>query len=370
MRQLCRLLCRALCLTGLCVSGAWADAPVKAESVLLEPLLQDPQWARGVHLAPFRPLASGAMRFATRQSFRNACLPLPDCRNAPAWSLQQWATARDITEAKPQRLPDGAQAWILTDNAQREQKRLQFGTTKNPGVQLGVNGLSEFAARNPDGVPQYLPDLRSPWPHLLLSQDAQGDRLSAYARLQLSVRYRMVRDEPQVMEGFQSGLHTARLVMALTVRNRLSGNYFWITLPLHDSRGLDSGYGCQKCTHDRRHCYTPHALDQPGVWQCPEDRVGENWWKNEKPGTGRMIFRVASTDFVRAESDGGYEASGDLLPAIRAGIEAVRQRHNGHKFPADLFFYEVGRLSVGWEITGFNHAEVLFHHVQLEAERK
>lgn len=330
-------------------------------------LLQDPGVTRGVQLAPFRTTAPEP-RFVTRQSFRNACLPVADCSQQPVWLLQQWHTAQDIATATPQSGEHGGTVWQLQDAQSRWQKRLQLGG--DVAVTLGLNALSEFAAHSADGAPVYLPDLRSPWPHFLLSQDVSSDRLSHYTALPLNIRFRVSEDDAQVALGFNPTLHAARLVLALTVRNRLSGNFFWVTLPLYDSRPAVSGFGCNKCDAAGRYCYTPHALTDPGVWRCPEDRVGEDWWKNSKPGTGRMIFRIPSTPFVHLQPDGWTVAEGDLLPYVQAALEAVRQRPNGHRFPKDLFFYELGRLSLGWEITGFNRATAEFTRLQWQGELK
>lgn len=82
-----------------------------------------------------------------------------------------------------------------------------------------------------------------------------------------------------------------------------------------------------------------------------------------------MIFRLPTAGFVQHNAD-GYAVAGDLLPYIRAGIEAVRERHNGKSFPQDLFFYELGRFSIGWEITGFNHAAATIHTLGLQGVKK
>jgi len=156
----------------------------------------------------------------------------------------------------------------------------------------------------------------------------------------------------------------------MTVRNRLTGDYFWLTLPLYDDRYPHTDFGCQKCTHNGERCYTPTALDAPGTWRCPEDRVGDQWWKNEKPGTARMIFRVPTRSLVHGTANSGYwvQVRGDLMPYVKAGIDAVRLRENGRTFPPGLFFYELGIFSLGWEITGFNHVSAQLRGWQLEAQ--
>lgn len=329
-------------------------------------LLLDPDIQRGVQLAPFRTTTSSP-RFITRNTFNPTCLPTTDCSQHPTWVLQQWHTAQDIAAATPHTDTHGDTVWQLYDAQGRWQKQLQLGSG---GAMLGLNGLSEFAAQNNNGIPTYLPDLRSPWPHLLLSQDTQSERLSHYAALPLHIRFRITEDTPQSTADMNPALHAARLVLALTVRNRLSGNFFWITVPLYDSRTPSSGFGCNKCDAAGRHCYTPHTLTDPGYWHCPEDRAGEAWWKNDKPGTGRMIFRIPTAALVQPQTEGWQLATGDVLPYVQAGLEAARQRANGKRFPKDLFFYELGRLSLGWEITGFNRARAQFTTVQLYGETK
>ncbi len=336
-------------------------------------VLQDGRFSRGVHLFPFHPVAADDARFMARAAYPDTCLPVTDCSQQPVWSLQQWSTAQDIGTTTMLSLANGDQQWRLLDSAGRVQKRLRLSVSNaRPALLLEMNGLSEFAARTEDGVPQYLPDLRHPWPHFLLSQDLPRERLSGYQALPLSIRFRVPMDEPQRATGYDSGIHAARLVLAITVRNRLSGNYFWLTLPLYDDRALHvsteavSGFGCQKCTHDGEQCYTPVALSDAGRWRCPEDRVGDQWWQNPKPGTARMIFRMPAQRFVRNDIDGWQRADGDLLPYVQAGVEAVRERHNGKSFPKDLFFYELGRFTLGWEMTGFNRAAVEIDSMQLK----
>lgn len=329
------------------------------------PLLQDPAFRQGVRVIP--PVD----RATPRPGTPSRCLPGPACEPLPAWTLQQWATAADIAAGEP--LPvAGGSAWQLVDAAGRQQKYLVLAPAEPAGgdVQLALDGWSEFAARQGVDPPAYLPDLRRPWPHFLLSQQLASGRLSEYRALRLAGRFRLLAHERQQQPGYLPAVHAARLVLAITVRNRLTGNYFWLNLPLYDDRYAQTGFGCQKCDATAERCTTPHALDAPGIWRCPEDRVGDAWWENEKPGTARMIFRVATAAFLAPGSQQGdwVAVNIDLLPYVKAGIEAVRQRHNGHTFPADPFFYELGLFSVGWEITGLNRAAVQLQGWSLDGE--
>jgi hypothetical protein len=328
-------------------------------------LLSDSHFSRGVRImAPANVRPGSLPQKITRAPL--ACLPQRDCSLQPVWQLHQWANARDIADTA-----DAQSQWTLHDNTSRVQKRfsLRPGDPVDGDVVLEINGLSEFSARSEDGVPHYLPDLGRAWPHWLLSQQLDSGRLTQYNQLLLSGQIKLLFDMPQHRKGYDPAVHAARLVLAVTVRNRLTSDYFWLTLPLYDDRYPQTDFGCQKCTDDGNTCVTPRSINDPGVWRCPEDRVGEQWWLNEKPGTARMIFRMPTPDFVHGEVRNGVwvQVSGDLLPYIKAGIEAVRQREDGRQFPADLFFYELGLFSIGWEVTGFNHVSSQLRDWQLDA---
>lgn len=348
--RLAALLWSCLLVTGLC----------RADDPVVVPLLSDAGFSRGVRVISPAQQRFSPHREATGRSL-TVCLPQRDCSLQPLWHLQQWGSAQDIATAA-----DSPSGWLLQDSAGRLQKRLQFS---DGGVLLEMDGLGEFAARSESGVPQYLPDLRRAWPHWLLSQQLQSDRLSRSRQLLLAGEIRLLADEPQRSAGYDPSVHAARLLLAITVRNRLNGDYFWLTLPLYDDRQTFSDFGCQKCLDEGERCYTPQHLTDNGVWRCPEDRVGEQWWKNEKPGTARMIFRVPSRVFVHGDVRRGewVLVSGDLLPYVQAGIEAVRQRENGRRFPASPFFYELGLFAIGWEITGFNHVAAQLRGWRLDA---
>ena len=332
-------------------------------------LLQDGDFSRGVVVAP--------LQHAQWSSSRTLCLPLRACTGVqrPLWKLQQWSSVGDVATGDYSLLQQGVEQWILSDAHQLVQKRLVLAPENATfgDVLLEMDGRSEFAARSNNGLAQYLPDLRSAWPHLLLSQQLETGRLGQYSALQLQGDFRVPLDNAQIQDGYSRAVHAARLVMAITVRNRLTGNYFWLNIPLYDDRIAAADFGCHKCTseQDGQHCHTPKRLQDEGVWHCPEDKVGDQWWQNEKRGTARMIFRVPTRDFIagdpeRIQAGEWAQVRVDLLPYVRAGIEAARERHNGRTFPRDLFFYELGLFSVGWELTGFNHVAAQLRSWQLE----
>ncbi len=356
---MCAVLKYCLCALIFLPCSLFADENQKHE------LLSDNQFVNGVRITPPANIRFGFLpQNITRAT--PVCVPQRDCSTNPSWQLQQWANAQDIADAQA----DGE----LYDESSRIQKRLQLkpGDPVGGDVLLEINGLSEFAARSENGVPRYIPDLGKPWPHWLLSQQLESGRLTQYHHLMLQGQVKLLLDNPQHAGGYNPSIHAARLVLAVTVRNRLTGDYFWLTLPLYDDRYPHSNFGCQKCIGDD--CVTPrsihdHTINPSSVWRCPEDRVGEQWWRNEKTGTARMIFRVPTHSFVHGDvrHKNWVQVNGDLLPYVKAGIEAVRQRENGRRFPADLFFYELGLFSIGWEVTGFNHVAAQLRDWQLGA---
>lgn len=359
-----RLLCVLLSVFSASLSSAAASKN--------NPLLTDNHFSRGVHIVPPANIRVGSLPKNMNRA-ATVCLPQRNCAQKPVWQLQQWSNAQDIVDAIQSQF-----TWTLQDNGQRVQKRLRLKPADpvDGDAMLEMNGLSEFLARSDDGMPHYLPDLGKPWPHWLLSQQMDSGRLKQYSRLMLSGQIKLLFDVPQHRAGYDPAVHAARLVLAVTVRNRLTGDYFWLTLPLYDDRYPQSDFGCQKCTADGTQCITPHSVDDPAVdkksvWHCPEDSVGERWWNNEKTGTARMIFRIPTGGFVHGEVRDGMwvQVSGDLLPYVQAGIEAVQQRENGRQFPSGLFFYELGLFSIGWEMTGFNHVAAQLRDWQIDAGR-
>lgn len=330
-------------------------------------LVLDNHFARGVRVVPPSIVRDGEFPKNVGRP-QSICLPQRNCSGQPVWQLQQWGGAQDIAGAV-----DVDSTWILRDSAARIQKsiRLKSGDPVDGDVALELNGLSEFSVLSQSGMPRYLPDLGAAWPHWLLSQQLQTGRLGQYTGLMLSGQLKLLLDKQQRQDGYDPALHAARLVLAMTVRSRLTGDYFWLTLPLYDDRFSQSDFGCQKCVDDNQ-CKTPQSLIDPGIWSCPEDKAGEQWWHNEKTGTARMIFRVPTKDFIHGEVKSGLwvQVSGDLMPYVRAGIEAVRQREGTQQFPADVFFYELGLFSLGWEMTGFNHVAVQLRDWQLDAVRQ
>ena len=308
-------------------------------------------------------------------------------KHKPAWRLVQWGSANSIAGVQAVVLPEGGTTWTAEESAAAKKtiyKRVGIGLlTASPGqtdtrsVLLELNGLAEFSSpyytdknRQKGKTNNYLASVDEYWPHLLMVQNLATEKLSAYSALTLSMDARLVFDTQNIGEGYQQDLHAARFVVSMAVRDTLSNNGFWLNVVIYDSRYPDSGFLCQKCRSSNNHdCYTPKSLTDPGNWVCPFD--GQRWSKDaEKKGTRRMIFRIPTAALTAESIHNGawthYQV--DLMPYIKAGIEAARADKSLRGFHPSLEFYDLSLFSMGWEITGLNHAAMQIRNVGLLAQ--
>jgi hypothetical protein len=215
----------------------------------------------------------------------------------------------------------------------------------------------------------YLDSLDQYWPHLLMAQNLPSTKLDQYQHLNLSLDARLLFDHKNIAPGYQTGIHAARFPIAIAVRNTLSGNLFWLSLVIYDDRYPQSGFICQKCVVNKEgeeSCHVPDTIDETGRWECPFD--GNRWSStSEKKGTRKMIFRIPTRAITPHNIQGGewthYQV--DLVPYIKEAIRAARETRQLRGFSQDLRFYEVGFFSMGWEITGLNHAAMAVKNLSL-----
>ena len=80
-----------------------------------------------------------------------------------------------------------------------------------------------------------------------------------------------------------------------------------------------------------------------------------------------MIFRIPTQAITKDNIHDGewahYEV--DLFPFITEGIEAARADKSLSGFSPGLGFYEFGSFTMGWEITGLNHAAIAVKNLSL-----
>lgn len=281
----------------------------------------------------------------------------------PEWRLVQWGSEQSIANSPARSIDKSGKRWELAlQNADKPAIYKAIALTTEGELTLELNALSEF-----DG--QYLEGLDRYWPHLLMAQNIESQKLDKYKTIELSLDAKLLFDHQNISEGYQAGIHAARFPIAIAVRNTLSGNMFWLSLVIYDDRYPESGFICQKCHLDSAEneiCRIPEKVDEAGRWECPFD--GNRWSKDsEKRGTRKMIFRiptVASTeDNIHSGDWAHYQIN--LLPYVQAGIQAARDTRALRGFSTDLRFYQLGFFSMGWEITGLNHAAIAVKNLSL-----
>lgn len=282
----------------------------------------------------------------------------------PVWRLVQWGSDKSIANAHPVPTPEGGVRWTMESNNQLFKSVTlnlnDFASDKvvARSITFELNALAEFNHT-------YLASTDEYWPHLLMVQNIKTEKLAKYKSLNFSLDAHLLFDEKNIKEGYQKDLHAARFVVSLLVRNTLSGGGFWLNIPVYDDRFTQSPFGCQKCLSSDN-CYTPQSLDDKGKWLCPFD--GERWSKmSEKQGTHRMLFRLPSTAITRDNVQNGQWAhySVDLIPYIKAGIQAAQDQEKLRGFSPSLMFYNLGLFTMGWEITGLNHAAMEIKNLSL-----
>lgn len=82
----------------------------------------------------------------------------------------------------------------------------------------------------------------------------------------------------------------------------------------------------------------------------------------------KMLFRVDSRLFLDRPLEVGEWSTVDvdLLPFIKAGIEAAREQPRLRHFSQSLYHYHLTFFSIGWEITGLNHVAMQVQDLALE----
>jgi len=317
-----------------------------------ESLLQDPDFLRGYEvMSPRRDIY-------TDYSHSEAFHQLQESGKKPLWRLVQWGSKKSIASVKSLDLPEGGKRWSVIENANNQ-------TLLYKSITLDKNNITFELGANAEFNGNYIASTDEYWPHLLMAQNIKTDKLAKYKSINLSLDAHLLFDEKNIKDGYKKDLHAARFIVSLLVRNTLSGNSFWLNIPVYDDRFAQSTFGCQKCLSSD-HCYTPQSLQDKGKWLCPFD--GERWsTTSEKQGTHRMLFRLPSAAVTTDNIQNGQWAhySVDLMPYIKAGIQAAQDEEKLRGFSPSLMFYNLSLFTMGWEITGLNHAAMEIKNLSL-----
>lgn len=331
-------------------------AVAQAESLLLDTTFQQGYAV----MSPQKDIYTNRVEMEAVHRLRS---PDKTTSSTPDWRLVQWGSNQSLAGMPAQMVGGAARRWEIPVKYQGIStiyKALNLDI--NGELTLELNGQAEF-----DG--HYLESLDEYWPHLLMAQNIQGKKLDSYQTIELSLDAKLLFDHKNQQAGYQTGIHAARFPLAIAVRNTLSGNIFWLSLVIYDDRYAESGFICQKCRMDNtghEDCRIPEKLDEEGRWECPFD--GNRWSSSaEKRGTRKMIFRIPTKAWTQDNIHNGKWAHYqiNLIPYIKAGIQAARETRALKGFTTDLRFYELGFFSMGWEITGLNHAAITVKNLSL-----
>lgn len=305
----------------------------------------------------------------------------------PAWRLVQWGSNNSLVGVFPVRGSDGSTSWSYEENQGDNSvlyKRVTLGpdglVSKNLVLGLELNGLAEFEAIKSDSaVSPYLPDKNHHWPHLLMMQEIETASLDHYQSIYLQFDARVLFDRQNIQVGlYDKNIHAARFVMGILVRNTLHGGAFWLMLVVYDDRFPEPGFSCKKCIdNEKLNCRAAVTLDDPGFWSCGYDgqRPGLSWQTfpaNLKKGTQHMIFRIPSSAFRSGPLASEWRHHEvNLLPYLEAAIDAhqeaeIHRRKPGATHIDQRMFYTMRLFSVGWEITGLNHAAAEIKNISLK----
>ena len=340
-----------------------------------EQLLEDPGFFLGYNIIKPRKTTM------TEKPVLEARHQLDDSRE-PVWNLAQWGSDISLAGAYAVGLPDGGKRWTASrldeNNKPHVYKSVALHRGEDAGATLELNGLEEFSGEFYSGVEDlYLQGLDDYWPHLLMGQNLVTRRLSDYDRLTFSLQAKLLFDNRNLKDGYKKSLHAARFPVAILVRNLFSQHSFWLMLVIYDDRFEKSGFGCRKCRgvippeNPQQECFWPESIEDEGAWYCPFD--GKRWSKDaRKKGTRKMVFRVATSEITGDNIHGGDWAAYqvDLLPYIRSAIDAARDQGSLRGFSMKINHYDLSYFSLGWEITGLNHAAIRFRNLKLEGVLK
>lgn len=329
-----------------------------------DPLIEDPGFRRGLSVASITPNIVGKHKSARTEG----TLQPAGISGKPAWLLAQWGSTASILGEHAVACPEGiACQRVLRDGV--EQKAVVIGDGQSFDLLLRSNGLLEFSGRYQRDTP-YLRKGEM-WPHLLVSQSVKSRAIADYKALTLRFDARLDEDQVQQQSGYNQRIHAARFLVALNVKNRFTGDFLWVMLPVYDDRWPASQHGCQKCVEGadgEPECAVPETLESPGRWQCPRDSVqGES---GSKLGTSRMLFRLPSSAFVEKPLRVGEWVRHEialkpwLLEALKA---AAGQGEAGFLYQPEDF--RLASISLGWELSGLNAVSLSIRNLSLEGER-
>lgn len=239
-------------------------------------------------------------------------------RGEPVWGIAQWHSRFDLAEANRETIAPGVTSY--SDGA----KSITFDFSDPSGgtITLGLDGTTEYAGKPPEPG--------AAWPHLLVENLLlPHPALPELAAVPFRISYRLIKQEPDRLTGWDDQRHTAQFQLFITVRNQNRqsagfGDLLWFCVPMYDARYL----------------HTPA-------------RAAVDFSTKHKKGTGKLIFKPAGREYTdqRAQDGEWITIERDLLPLMKEALRKAWQK-GFLSDSRDMQDYHLGGMNLGWEVTG------------------
>tara|TARA_R110002072_G_C7953587_1_gene533377 strand:- start:1139 stop:2035 length:897 start_codon:yes stop_codon:yes gene_type:complete len=263
-----------------------------------------------------------------------ADIQVPGTAGDPEWTLAEWYSQttmayysgnwETITEFK---WADAYKAVYVSTNP-----------SNSYDLRLAINADNEYG-----GVYRTAND---PWPHLLVGQrvnKSHHQSLGEMTSLKLKFDAKLHYHNPNIKAGYNPSIHAAQFVMFYTVQNLNTssagyGDYLWLGIPIFDSR-------------------------YPTLTQSSHIDGGNP----NKPGTGKLIYRLASSSVTTGTLHGGNWTAfdTDLLPLAKGALDYAWENDLLQDSTSYNDYY-IGGMNSGWEVPGLDIATVDLKNLKLD----
>lgn len=245
----------------------------------------------------------------------------------PCWRLAEWAskhplfTHRDVFESKSE---------YTLQNEAKSIKRSADGS-----LSISIRTDNEYDHSRKEG---------EPWPHLLLEQEFEGQKIAPMKRLDLDLSLDFLALE-SFMNGVRNDLHTLQvsLYFAIGNRNKKSPSYldfYWFGLPF---------------------------IDAPR-YHFPKKWVNRDLGKED--ATRKLIYAIDPAIYMKEPFMVGdrLDVKLDILPFVLEAFEEAKRR--GYLGVTTLNELEILSLNLGFEVTGTFNGKIRINRFSINKEEE
>lgn len=237
----------------------------------------------------------------------------------PFWSVRQWWSRFEITDAELKKSEDGLKYY-------KDDGKL-FGMFQNQGanaLRLEVYGEKEYLSPRKNG---------EAWPSLLLECDftkITAKKIASFERLVYSMDVRINYAENKMGKDFNSSMHTGQTTAYFTVQNlnresKGYGDYIWFGIPIFDAR-----------------------YEFPTAFHMQDGGKAD--------ATDKLIYVMGGPEFLRTYYDKNPKDKEwahcqiNILEHIKAALKVAHL--NGFMKDTTYEDMRIGAFNIGWEIQG------------------